>query len=78
MKPEGYTNVCEQCAAKPLDGVCDCPESLNAEIKRLKAINAELLAACELSLAKFKFDDIKTHVVTELEAAIANAQPQGE
>jgi len=87
--PEGYISSCEKCDAKPLNGVCDCPESLNAEIKRLKSIKAELLAAlselhdfAEVSThyrhqqrSESAFDNAANLIIKHDAAAIANAQP---
>jgi len=61
---------------------------IEAENERLKAINAELLAACKD--AKRMYAELAEHaqagrpaivpvtIVLRLNAAIANAQPQGE
>ena len=54
----------------------DKREALDDELARLIPTNAELLAACEQTLEIVRYLDGKA--VDILEAAIANAQPQGE
>ena len=55
----------------------ECIADQHDEIAKLKAINAELLAACELvaGMNQFAFSRHVWHAVRD---AIANAQPQGE